>query len=161
MSQDTDSTTGTDTRAAAGTAPDGSPDAGGHTTPAPTGRALTLLAWLPVVGYAVMVPYAAALAVVLGPDAHPLLLYGVPELLLGVAYVWTLRDDRRTLAGTAGWQPNAIVWSVLGFVLGGTVLLAPLVPVAYFRRRRAAVGSPARGWLATVRRRDAEGTNDV
>lgn len=110
-----------------------------------------VLTWLPVLGYAVMIPYVAILSAVLGPNAHPLVIVGVPELLLGAGYVACLYGDRRALAADVPLATRGVLWYPAAFVLGGTVLLAPLVVAAYLRRRRASVGHPQRGWLSAVR----------
>lgn len=119
--------------------------------------AVTLIGALPVVGYVALFPYAAALQVFLGPNAAPVLLLGVPELLLGLVWVGAFRGERAALGR---WRPSRL-WDVAGLVLGGTVVLAPLVSIAYFRRRRSQTGHPTVGWLGFLRARLPGGGADA
>jgi len=116
----------------------------------PVDPTLRWLALAPVVGYVGFLGYAALLATVLVPAGSPLLFLLPVELLLGVAYAGLVAIDRRNLANAA-WSPGRW-WYLPAFVLGGTVVAAPVFVAAYFYRRRQRTGTPRRGWLATVRR---------
>lgn len=126
-------------------------------TPPPVhqSRQLLLLAFLPLVGYAVLFPYAAVLYGVMGPDSHPLLLLGIPEILLGGAYVYCLERDQRSLRrADVSWEAARWLWYPVAFIAGATVLCGPLVPILYFERRRRRVGYPTHRWTKIVRTRE-------
>lgn len=118
--------------------------------------AVRLIGWLPVVGYLLFFSYAAVLYVGLGPNAAPVALFAVPELLFGLVWVAAFRAER---AAGAGYTPSRL-WYVAGLLLGGTVVAAPLVSVAYFHRRRSKTRRPAIGWLAFVRRGRSSGRSE-
>jgi len=108
------------------------------------------LALAPVVSYLFFAASAAVLDAVLGPGASRLPFLVPVELLLGGAYVGLVAIDRGTLAD-GRWSPGRW-WYLPAFVLGGTVLAAPLFVAAYFYRRRQRTGRPVDGWLRTLRR---------
>lgn len=120
--------------------------------PPETGAGSTLrwLAVLPLVGYVGFAAYAALLDVVLDPATSRLVFVLPVEIVLGAAYVVLVGLDRKQLS-TAAWSPGRW-WYLPAFVLGATVIAAPVFVVAYFYRRRQRTGTPPQGWVGTVRR---------
>jgi hypothetical protein len=120
---------------------------GGSAMPISLRDPLGLVAVLPVLGY-LLIPYAAVLTA-LGWQTYPLVLVGVPQLLLGLTWLATIYRDRARLATAGEWVPSRL-WYAVAFALGATVVAAPVVAVVYLGWRRYRTGVPGRGWLRLV-----------
>lgn len=107
-----------------------------------------LIAWLPLLGYAVVIPYTLGVYFLVD-SAYPLAPIGSVELVLGVVYLLVVSRD----LGAPNWTARRWIWLPLLCVTGATVVVAPAAVVLYFRSRRRATGIPRESWLTIVRTR--------